>query len=31
LHVSYLIVWEILKNDLPLLEEQVNKLLSEIK
>ncbi|MDB5207968.1 MAG: hypothetical protein JWR72_3043 [Flavisolibacter sp.] len=29
-HVSYVAVWEIIKNDLPILEEQVNKMLSEI-
>ncbi len=31
LHVSYLIVWGIIKNDLPLLQEQINKILSEVK
>lgn len=30
LHVSYPVVWEIIKNDLLLLQEQVNKILSDI-
>lgn len=28
-HVSYVVVWEIIKNDLPILGEQVTKILSE--
>jgi uncharacterized protein with HEPN domain len=29
-HVSYVMVWEIIKTDLPLLEIQVDKILSEL-
>ena len=28
-HVSYVMVWEIVKNDLPILSQQINKILEE--